>query len=105
MLRRSQQAPSTFQVLGDLALHPVEVIVCRWNWKSAGRDFAQAVREVLSNPAAARTRVENARRIAARLDWRNVARQFFDTYETFHSTPLSDAIANPHVAEAPGIWQ
>jgi alpha-1,6-mannosyltransferase len=55
---------------------------CAWLAPADGEEFARAVLEVLSNPAAARAKCEKARLVAERLDWRNVSELFFDTYET-----------------------
>lgn len=54
---------------------------CAWLAQPEGGAFAQAVLDVLSNPAAARAKVERARPVAERHDWRKVTERFFDIYE------------------------
>jgi alpha-1,6-mannosyltransferase len=58
---------------------------CTWLAQPQGDAFAQAVLDVLSDSAAARAKTERARSVAERLDWRNVAEQFFTTYEELHA--------------------
>jgi alpha-1,6-mannosyltransferase len=58
---------------------------CAWLAKPEGKTFACAVRDILSNPAEVRTKVEKARLVAERHDWLQVAPRFFETYEAFHA--------------------
>ena len=58
---------------------------CAWLAKPEGEAFARAVLEVLSNPLEVRTKVERARLVAERHNWRKISDQFFHTYEAFHA--------------------
>jgi hypothetical protein len=58
---------------------------CAWLAQPEGEAFARAVLGVLSNPEGARAKVEKARLVAERHNWRKVTEQFFDTYEAFHA--------------------
>lgn len=59
---------------------------CAWLAQPHGDAFAHAVLEVLSNTAAARIKIERARSVAERHDWRNVTEQFFASYDELHAT-------------------
>jgi alpha-1,6-mannosyltransferase len=58
---------------------------CAWLAQPKGDAFAEAVLDVLSNPAASHVRIERARSVAERHDWRNVTEQFFETYDALHA--------------------
>jgi alpha-1,6-mannosyltransferase len=58
---------------------------CAWLAQPEGEAFASAVLGVLSNPEGARAKVEKARLVAERYNWRKVTEQFFDAYEAFHA--------------------
>ena len=58
---------------------------CVWLAKPGGEAFAATVLEVLSNPLGVRAKVESARLVAERYNWRKVTDQFFDTYEALHA--------------------
>jgi glycosyltransferase involved in cell wall biosynthesis len=70
---------------------------CAWLAKPEGKAFAAAVLEVLSNPLAVRAKVESARLVGERYNWRKVTDQFFDTYEAFHAVRT---IASEHFGAA-----
>jgi alpha-1,6-mannosyltransferase len=63
--------------------------VCAWLAPADGLSFARAVLDLFSTPAEARARVERARGVAERHDWRRIAEQFFETYEGLHLRRMS----------------
>jgi glycosyltransferase involved in cell wall biosynthesis len=70
---------------------------CAWLAKPEGEAFAATVLEVLSNPLGVRAKVESARLVAERYNWRKVTDQFFDTYEALHAFR---AMASEHLGAA-----
>ena len=68
---------------------------CAWLAPPEPGSFASAVLEALSNPSATYAKAERALQVAARHDWRQVAVQFFETYEALHALRLRTSLAEP----------
>jgi alpha-1,6-mannosyltransferase len=80
---------------------------CAWLAEPAGQAFAGAVLEVLSNPIAARAKVDRARLVAERYSWQQVTDHFFDTYDAFNLAGQAGIIgrqrAGVRLAHAGGV--
>ena len=64
-----------------------------WLVPPQGEAFAHAALQLLSNPGVARAKAQRAQQVARRHDWREVAGQFFDTYDAFHALRLRRSVA------------